>query len=396
MFTKELILRIFSAANILRWNDHVRPFDFFELDKQAHKMIIAYIVAKFEEEDGKEVDWNQLIEGGIFEFFHRIMLTDLKPEVFHELMSKKKKEINAWVLDILDIEMSKLGGGFKNRLSTYFSDENYAAHEKRILAAAHCMSTKWEFGVIYPWNAMIYGIENTKKEIDESLATYDDLSGIRKLVINKKYYGFLDLCGQLRFQQRWAQAFRIPKTTVLGHMLIVAIFAYIFSMQMGVSKTRIYNNFYCALFHDLPEILTKDIISPIKSSVNGLGDIIKLYEEKQVNERILPLIPSDWHFQMKYFVQNEFEDKIVENGKVKFIDDACNYNDDKYNTLDGKLISICDKLSAYIEAAMALEYGIKSDTLIKSKRAIYDAYAQRKKGGIDFKQIFDYFKQDSL
>ena len=83
---------IFSAANILRWNDHIRPFDFFELDKQAHKMIIAYIVAKFEEEDGgKPFDWIKLIEGGIFEFFQRIMLTDLKPEVYHELMSKKEK-----------------------------------------------------------------------------------------------------------------------------------------------------------------------------------------------------------------------------------------------------------------------------------------------------------------
>ncbi len=69
MITKDLILRIFSAANILRWNDHIRPFDFSELDKQAHKMIIAYIIAKFEEEDGKTVDWVKLIECGIFDFF---------------------------------------------------------------------------------------------------------------------------------------------------------------------------------------------------------------------------------------------------------------------------------------------------------------------------------------
>ncbi|MDR3243377.1 MAG: HD domain-containing protein [Elusimicrobiota bacterium] len=391
MITKKLIMRIFSAANILRWNDHIRPFDFFELDKQAHKMIIAYIVAKFEEEDGKKIDWNKLIEGGIFEFFHRIMLTDLKPEVFHELMSKKKKEINAWILDILDAEISNLGGGFKEKLSTYFCDDNYAAHEKRILAAAHCMSTKWEFGIIYPWNAMIYGIEKTKQDIDESLATYDDLSGIRKLIINKKYYGFLDLCGQLRFQQRWAQAYRIPKTTVLGHMLIVAIFVYIFSAQMKVSDTRLYNNFFCALFHDLPEILTKDIISPVKSSVEGLGDIIKLYEEKQVDERILPLIPNEWHKEMIYFIKNEFSDKIIEGSTVKEVPDACSYNDDKYNAVDGSLVNICDKLSAYIEVSLALEYGIKSETLINSQKAIYDAYFNSKKGDIDFKQIFDYF-----
>ena len=392
MITKELILRVFSAANILRWNDHIRPFDFFELDKQAHKMIIAYIVAKFEEEDGKPVDWIKLIEAGIFEFFQRIMLTDLKPEVFHELMSKKEKELNKWVMGNLEKDLDALQCGIKERFSNYFSDPEYAKHEKRILSSAHSLSTKWEFGIIYPWNAMIYGIERTKQEIEESIATFDDLSGIRKLMINKKYYGFLDLCGQLRFQQRWAQAYRIPKTTVLGHMLTVAIFSYIFSSEMQVCRSRMYNNFYAALFHDLPEILTKDIIRPIKSSITGLEDIIKMYEEKQVKERILPLIPDSWHREMVYFVQNEFADKIIENGEVKEVKNAADYNYDQYNAVDGTLVSSCDKLCAYIEASMALEYGIKSDTLMQSKQTLYDKYAVTDKNKLNFKKLFDYFK----
>ncbi len=391
MITKELILRIFSAANILRWNDHIRPFDFFELDKQAHKMIIAYIVAKFEEEDGKPVDWIKLIEGGIFEFFQRIMLTDLKPEVFHEIMSKKEKELNKWVMENLEDDLSALQGGIKERFDEYFSNPEYAKHEKRILKAAHAMATKWEFGIIYPWNAMIYGIETTKKEIEESIATYDDLSGIRKLVINKKYYGFLDLCGQLRFQQRWAQSFRIPKTTVLGHMLTVAIFSYIFSLEMKASETRIYNNFYSSLFHDLPEILTKDIIRPIKSSISGLEDIIKVFEKKQVDERILPLLPESWHAQMQYFIQDEFSDKTAANGKVKRVENASEFNDKKYDAVDGSIIEMSDKLCAYIEASMALEYGIKSETLMVSKQALYDTYAAVKRNGINFKLLYDYF-----
>ena len=392
MITKELILRIFSAANILRWNDHIRPFDFFELDKQAHKMIIAYIVAKFEEDEDKKIDWIKLIEGGIFEFFQRIMLTDLKPEVFHELMSKKEKELNEWVMKNLEKDLKALQHGIKERFSEYFSDPDYAKQEKRILSAAHSLSTKWEFGIIYPWNAMIYGIERTKEEIEASIATFDDLSGIRKLMINKRYYGFLDLCGQLRFQQRWAQAYRIPKTTVLGHMLTVAIFAYLFSNEMGACRARMYNNFYSALFHDLPEILTKDIIRPIKSSITGLENIIKVYEEKQVRERILPLIPDGWHREMVYFVQNEFADKIIENGEVKEVKNAAEYNYDQYNAVDGTLTSSCDKLCAYIEASMALEYGIKSDTLMMSKQDLYDKYAVVDKNNLNFKQLFDYFK----
>jgi putative hydrolase of HD superfamily len=236
MINKELIERIFSAANILRWNDHIRPFDFFEIDKQAHKMIIAYIIAKFDEEEGKKINWINLIEGSIFEFFHRTMLTDLKPEVYHEIMSKKKNELNKWVLENLKKDLLPLGEGFLERFEKYLFDDGYSQYEKRILSASHEFATKWEFGIIYPWNEMLYGIDTTKETVDACISKYQDFVGVKKLVMNKKYYGFLDLCGQLRFQQRWAQSFRQPKTTVLGHMFVVAIFSYLYSIEMGVSE----------------------------------------------------------------------------------------------------------------------------------------------------------------
>ena len=393
MITKQLIERIFSAANILRWNDHIRPFDFFEIDKQAHKMIIAYIIAKFDEEDNKKIDWINLIEGAIFEFFHRTMLTDLKPEVYHEIMSKKKKELNKWVLRNLNDDIIKLGKDFTDRFEQYLFDEEYAKYEKRILASSHEFSTRWEFGIIYPWNKMLYGINSTKETVEDCVSKYQNFVGVQNLIMNKKYYGFLDLCGQLRFQQRWAQSFRQPKTTVLGHMFIVAIFAYLYSLDMKVCKKRTYNNFFSSLFHDLPEILTKDIVSPVKFSVEGLEDIIKEFEKKQIENRILPLLPKSWHFEMKYFVEHEFDNRVVENNEIKILD--CEI-DDKYDknefcATDGKLVEVCDKLSAYIEAALALRYGIHSEMLNKSKMRLYDKFANKKIANISFKDVFDFF-----
>ncbi|MDR0956449.1 MAG: HD domain-containing protein [Endomicrobium sp.] len=391
MITRDLILRIFSAANILRWNDHIRPFDFFELDKQAHKMIIAYIIAKFDEENNVAVDWEKIIEGGIFEFFQRIVLTDLKPEVFREIMSKKAKELNDWVIENLGKDLSKLNSGFLERCSDYLLNTDYAPHEKRILNAAHMLATKWEFDIIYPWNSMIYGIEKTKSEIENTISPFSDLFGVRELIFNKKYYGFLDLCGQLRFQQRWAQSFMVPKTSVLGHMLIVAIFAYLLSLEMNICQKRRYNNFYFALFHDLPEILTKDIVSPIKCSISGLEEIIKHYEKKQIYEKILPLIPKSWYPEMKYFMENEFSDKIIINDNVKKVDNISKFDDNKYQALDGTLIKICDKLCAYIEVSMTLQYGIHSSILEESKNKIYNEHAASKKNDLNFKILFDYF-----
>ena len=121
---KGLIERFYEAASIQRWNDHVRPFELTELDKQAHKMIIAYVLAKCEEtERGKTVDWLRLIEGGLIEFLQRVMLTDLKPPVFHRLMQTKSRELNGWVLQQLDADIRDVPGGFKERFVAYFEDE---------------------------------------------------------------------------------------------------------------------------------------------------------------------------------------------------------------------------------------------------------------------------------
>lgn len=87
---KALILKIFDAANMQRWNDKIRPVELRELDKQAHKMVLAYFLGKFEE--GREgFDWIEIIEGGLFEFLQRLVITDLKPQIFYEIQKDGEK-----------------------------------------------------------------------------------------------------------------------------------------------------------------------------------------------------------------------------------------------------------------------------------------------------------------
>ena len=51
MLTKSFIEFLYEAAHIQRWNEHIRPMGFTELDKQAHKMMIVYVLARHEEDD---------------------------------------------------------------------------------------------------------------------------------------------------------------------------------------------------------------------------------------------------------------------------------------------------------------------------------------------------------
>ncbi len=398
---ENLLERFYEAASMNRWNDHIRPVELTELDKQAHKMVIAYVIAKFEENDREiEINWQKLIEGGIFEFLHRTILTDIKPPVFHKMMEEKEDDLNSYVLEKLEEDIKDVSKNFKGNFEKYLFDHKYARKEKRILKAAHYMATNWEFKIIYHTSPFIYDIEETKDAIANQIEDHYDLIGVQKLSLEKKSFGFIDLCGQLRFQERWAHSPRVPKTSVLGHMYIVAIISYILSLDNNPCPKRLYNNFFTGLFHDLPEVLTKDIISPIKTSVEGLEGIIKDYEEDQMKTRLLPLLPGSWRDEMRYFTQDEFENKVKIEDKIikgiSFEELNVKYNNNEFQPLDGKLIKACDKLTAFIEADLSIKHGITSKHLEEGRKNIYEDFKRKKVSGIDFGRLFNYFKNSSF
>ncbi len=396
MIEKGLIARLFEAASIQRWNDHVRPVEFTELDKQAHKSIIAYVLGKLEEYERKvTIDWRKLIEGAMFEFLQRVIMTDIKPPVFHKMMSEKGDQINEVVLRKLHDDIIVVKGDFARKFESYLFNKDYSRFEKRLLRAAHYLATNWEFQIIYHTAPFVYGIDKTKEEIENQIEDHYDLIGVQKISLRKKSFGFIDLCGQLRFQQRWAQSPRIPKTSVLGHMLIVAMLSYLCSVEIDACDKRLCNNFFAGLLHDLPEVLTRDIVSPVKSSVEGLEDIIKRYEKLHLEEKILPLLPSAMREEILYFLEDEFANKVIDEGTVRqgisHEEMMSLFNHDRFSPVDGQIIRACDKLAAFIEASLSIQHGIKSRNLVEGKEYIYERFRGERIGSMDFGQLFDYF-----
>ena len=394
MIKKSLISIIYESVSIQRWNDHIRPrTGFTELDKQAHKMFYAYVLAKCE---GKGVDMIKLIEGGIFEFFHRSVLTDIKPPIYHKLVKEKGKQIDNWVLEQLRDDLSHIGGGFFERMQRYYFEDDYSSLEKQILRAAHYYATNWEFNVIYPLNKQTFGIEQVKLEMAQGLAACDTFNGFGYFAGSEYLRQFLSLLGKLRYQQRWAKAARMPETFVMGHMIVVAVMSYFMTLELdNPCDLRRINNFFGGLFHDLPEVLTRDIVSPVKSSVEGLGSIINEIEDEQMEEIIFPLLPKSWHDDIRYFTKDEFSSKIVNDGKIEIVSsDIINekYNSDEFNPIDGEIIRACDHLSAYIEAYLSLSYGIRSEQMQSGYDHLTGKYDNRQIGGIDFSVPFGYFK----
>ena len=387
MINPRIIDYIFTSASIQRWNDYPRMVQLVELDKQAHKFIIAYFIAKLE----KDINYTHLIEAGIFEFLRRVVVTDIRPDVFRKALQKKSKEINAWVISKLSDSLKDIdNGNFLQKFQEYLENPEMYKKERFILKAASYLATKWEFSIVYQTSQFLNDIEDVKKSVDEEIEDYYELIGVRKIALNMKLSKIIDLSGRLRFQKRWAQTPRIPETSVLGHMLTVAIFAYFFSIEVNACDKRLQNNFFTALFHDLPEALTRDIITPVKYCVDELSDIIAEYEIEKIQEDILPNIPDILHDEFSYIlglydgVKEEFANKIYED-KILLVDDVSKYNSDKYNAIDGHALKQCDKLSAFVEASLSISHGIKSKELINGKKEILKALKEVQ--GVDFKAI---------
>lgn len=395
MVTKALILRLFDAASMQRWNDKIRPVELTELDKQAHKMVIAYLLGKLEERRNKNLSWIAIIEGGLFEFLQRLIVTDLKPQVFAKIKGDRAKyrQLSEWAYEKLYPVISPLGDEFCERFKNYFASNGNNVN-RRILNAAHFYATKWEFNIIERANPFGYEIERIRMELNNDLEKYCRIEGMKDLISYPKLSKFIDLCGLLRFQIRWSHLHRVPRTSVLGHMLIVAILSYLFSLNIKACDKRSVNNYLTGLFHDFPEILTRDISSPVKNSIEGLDDIIKEYEKEEMDREVYKLIPKAWHPEMKMFTENEFESVITVDGAVqrRGSDDINkNFNRNEYNPRDGELVKAADDLAAFVEAYLAMENGISNQEFKDADNFFRHEYERRAIAGIEFGQICTAF-----
>ena len=394
MIRKALLFRIYDAANMQRWNDKIRPVELRELDKQAHKMVIAYMLGKFEEQN-PAFNWIEVIEGGIIQFLQRIVLTDLKPQVFYKIKEDRDRyaRLNQWVYEQLKPVISSLGAGFEERYRSYFAHVEEDVN-RRILDAAHFYATKWEFDIIERANPRGYEIEEIRRDLEMRQEKYYDLKGMQELMLYSKLRNFIDLCGQLRFQLRWSHLHRIPKTSVLGHMLVVALLSYLFSLEIGACRKRCYNNYFTGLFHDLPEVLTRDIVHPVKKSVSGLDSLIKEYERQQMEEKVYGLIPEPWHDEIRLFTEIEFKSVVTcGGGRVEKTSSEISehFNEDAYDPRDGELIRAADQLAAFLEAHLALANGMRAPDFQKTKTSLKEEYQTKVIAGLQLGQIYADF-----
>ena len=400
---KDLALKIFEGFSIQRWNDLIRPFDLVEMDKAGEKMVLAYIIGKYEEHKGHKIDWVWMIYASLFDLLRKISLCDIKAPVQQMLKREFPNEymhLNEWVLNQYKPMMNdhKLFSEFTiyigQKAGTFPLDESLN-RTLMVYTAAHKFSTIREMQMLAVVNEP-ERLANIKIELERDIQPYLELEGLQKLMTHQKEFDFLLKIEQLRFQTRWNQTPRVPATSVLGHCFYAAIMTLLLGRESnpGMCDRRLVNNFFCALFHDLPESVTRDIISPVKQATDALPNIVKIIEDEIVSKELVPLMEDFYVNEVIYYTNDEFANRIIKDGKVQHVSwEELNtkYNSAEYEPIDGRLVRVCDHFSALMEADISIKHGITSDHLTKGREATLEHY---KPGDIiDGINVNDFFNK---
>ena len=317
------------GLSMIRWNNFPRVVDVTQMDNVWATLHTALFLVQLEEDT---YDRLYIIKKIIFSSFSEFILSDIN--------SGTKNTIKKLDSEMYEAVYSKayryfLKYDMPDTLKLDYEDiifwETKSREDMLIYAAKK-----------YVWytealpNARIFPemYEIYMQEMDTELNMLSEkLSSLHELRNNQKYQKYLSHIYRLSFSMRWNQYNRNTPISVMSHTVIVVYLSYIISMlDPDTSDTLVLEMLLRSLYHDVPEVITGDIISPTKKAVVWFADLLEKVESHMLEEYLFEYIDADYKETLKPYLLEPFHWMIWE--KVKY----------------------ADIFSAYLEAKIELHY----------------------------------------
>ena len=332
----ELLLRLNSLD---RWTSVIKREEYKEMLKQALNCIIACMLARYSKEHGKTVIEERLPKIAIYRAFQKVYLYFDMPDY-----------IRAEICDIGDIPLDMFYDATRDIITELtgeeFADficEGIGTYEMELFKAATTIATYVELEKIAPLlNLEEY--HDKLQEIQTRINKYLYIPGVAEFSdIHGPYFKIFSDFSRLRNQPRWSVQ-PYPKSCLdLGHLFSTAILGYLSTWEYtdGDEKraTKIFKH---GLFHDIPEVWTTDVPSPVKKRIPRFREALKIYEDRCLQKYVYDKLPE-------YL-----------NQEIRSIMDV----DEK--SLDFKLLKGADYLSADVECYIIYSAGCCHPYMYKS------------------------------
>lgn len=147
-----------------------------------------------------------------------------------------------------------------------------------------------------------------------------NLESVDFLLCDTHSQKFLAHIQRLSFAMRWNQYQRNTPISVMSHKVIVTYLTYIISVYSEPKNTpqKTLDMLMRAIYHDVPEVITGDIITPTKQAVPGFVELLEKVETSMVEDYLFSYVSNDYRKYIQKYMLKPFSGNTGK--QVKYAD----------------------------------------------------------------------------
>lgn len=255
-----------SLKELESWRGKIRTQEgFTKEDKEALNLMIFAIIKPIMLDE--EEDISGLPAYVIKRLYKKAESWDSKPD--------NQKWFNKYIpdfdLQLEDYVSASMKACLPKEFADFLEEESSKLSDKviRVYKAARVLGTLIEYEEMK--SSFRPDVEeSTRQEVYSSLMRFADLPHFNDIAYGIGGYDKLKLLLKTisggRYTFRW-QRYIVPvRSSILAHMLEAAVLSYLMNLEMG-RDVDLVKDFWVLMFHDVSEIWTDDIPSPIKDKL---------------------------------------------------------------------------------------------------------------------------------
>jgi len=308
------------GLSIIRWNNFPRVVDTMQMDNVGATMHAALFLAHQE----KHLTWKDI---DTLYLMKKIIFTSLADLILSDINSWTKwyiKKLDEKIFDELyeQAYWYFLSGEAPEILKNDFED-TLKTSDKHIEDAIFVAAKKYVWYVEAHTNSRVFAeiYEVPLSEIKKSLKKLSsELPSLKELLRNSDHEKYLGHIFRLSYSMRWNQYQRSTPISVMSHKVVVCYVSYIIWMVWNEQgeNNDIEDMLMRAIYHDVPEVITWDIITPTKKAVPWFVELLEKVEETMMDDYLFGYISPEYKVFLTPYILRPFDDELGK--KVKYAD----------------------------------------------------------------------------
>lgn len=331
-----LKLMLTSGISMKRWNNFPRIEDISHLDNVWFTLHIAMFLSYLEEKNWNKVDKEFIMKKIIFNSIKILVLSDINSwtrnyieKVNKDIFNKLEQKVYDYIFsfDAPDYLKDDIINTINNKdkvleLSIIEASKRYAGYKE-------CLVNREVFSDMYevPYKEIMNQLDEKRK----------DLKSLDMLLKNPNYEKYLSNIRKLSHSLRWNQQKRMFPISVMAHLVLITFLSYVMwtieNNKWNSDKLDIFEIMFKALYHDIPEAITGDIITPTKKAIPWFEEILEEVERDMLEDYLF------------YYVWDEYEAYVK------------GYMLNPWTWIEGPYVKSADIISALFEAKIEVNYG---------------------------------------